>query len=104
MALETTFAAVINLTNPSMTSTGDFTSAILSLIFLALNIGLTFVIPVLLINKRHQYQGKFMRKYFSELIENLRTNVAACFYYSAFMIRRIAFVALVFLLEEHVGI
>ena len=96
--LEAGFSALINFMRPSNLSKTDFISSIFSVAFLFINFFLVLYLPFYL----KKYVGSSenhpeLKKYFSEVEENLNLKTKwSTYYYSFFIVRRFLFISTVF--------
>lgn len=78
-------------------------SLILSILFFGVSIFFTIFIPLMLMKiRKEEPQDGDRSNYFQELIENLRLDkFMSIFYHSAFIIRRLIFVLIVFVFQDN---
>eukprot|EP00347_Sterkiella_histriomuscorum_P007056 403350417 len=104
MALEISFACIINLKNPKSSNAGEVLSLLIGVIFFVLVCSMIFMIPYFvwkMIND--QSLSERYNKRLESVVEilELDNKKAATFFYSSFILRRVFMVFIVFALENY---
>ena len=98
--LEAGISAVVNFSEPKVHSFGELLSIFLAFGFSSVYISFAIISPVYLYRHYRNYEGEQTQKYLEEIVEKLRSeNFWSIFYQSSFVVRRVLYIMIVFLLK-----